>query len=201
MRKIFWFEMASLDGYHETEQDSLDWHNVDGDFHDFALAQLKESDALLFGRKTYEMMAAFWPAEAGLSADPEIAEAMNALPKVLVSGTLATADWAPVTIISRAVDAELARLKAQPGGDIALIGSSALAAHLLGAGLLDELRVMLNPVVLGHGHPLLEGASRTQLSLTHVREFRSGNVLLTYEPRPAAESLGGSTSPADPAAG
>jgi dihydrofolate reductase len=187
MRKIFWFEMATLDGYHETEQAGLDWHTVDGDFHDFALTQLKESDTLLFGRRTYEMMAAFWPTEAGLSVDPEIAEAMNALPKVLVSGTLGTADWAPSTIISRDVEAELGRLKAKPGADIALIGSSALAAHLVSAGLLDELRVMVNPVVLGRGHPLLEGASRTQLSLTGVREFRSGNVLLTYKPQTKAD--------------
>jgi dihydrofolate reductase len=182
MRKIFWFEMATLDGYHETEQNGIDWHNVDGDFHDFALAQLQESDTLLFGRKTYEMMAAFWPTEAGLTVDPEIAEAMNATPKVVVSSTLGTADWAPSTIISRNVEAELARLRAKPGRDIALIGSSALAARLVSAALLDELRVMVNPVVLGHGHPLLAGASRTQLRLTGVREFRSGNVLLTYEP-------------------
>jgi dihydrofolate reductase len=182
MRKIFWFEMASLDGYHETGPNGLDWHNVDGDFHDFALGQLHESDTLLFGRRTYEMMAAFWPTEAGLTVDPEIAEAMNALPKVVVSGTLLTAGWAPSTIISSDVEAELARLKAKPGRDIALIGSSALAAHLVSAGLLYVLRVMVNPVVLGHGHPLLEGASRMQLSLTGVREFRSGNVLLTYKP-------------------
>jgi dihydrofolate reductase len=187
MRKIFWFEMASLDGYHETEQAGLDWHNVDGDFHDFALAQLEESDTLLFGRRTYDMMAAFWPTETGLRTDPEIAEAMNALPKVVVSGTVGTADWAPVTIISGDVDADLRRLKAKPGGDIALIGSSALAAHLVTAGLIDELRIMVNPVVLGRGNPLLAGADRTQLSLTGVREFRSGNVLLTYVPRTKAD--------------
>jgi dihydrofolate reductase len=185
MRKIFWFEMATLDGYHETLESSLDWHTVDDEFQDFALRQLGEADTLLFGRRTYDLMAAFWPT-AGPAAQPDIAEAMNRLPKVVVTTTLAAAGWAPATIISADVEGELGRLKAKPGADIALIGSSALAASLLSLGLLDELRIMINPVVLGGGRPQLAGADRADLSLTGVREFRSGNVLLTYEPRAQA---------------
>jgi dihydrofolate reductase len=186
MRKIFWFEMATLDGYHETLESSLDWHTVDDEFQDFAFRQLGEADTLLFGRRTYEHMAGFWPTAAGPAAQADIAEAMNRLPKVVVTTTLTAADWAPTTIISADVEGELGRLKAKPGADIALIGSSALAASLLGLGLIDELRIMVNPVVLGRGHAQLGGADRTELRLTGVREFRSGNVLLTYEPRPPA---------------
>jgi dihydrofolate reductase len=87
MRKIFWFELASLDGYHEDENGGLDWHYVDGEFRAFALAQLGEADTLLFGRRTYEHMAAWWPTEAGRQGDPEIADAMNSMPKVVVSST------------------------------------------------------------------------------------------------------------------
>jgi dihydrofolate reductase len=183
MRKIYWFEMLSLDGYHEGDHDELDWHNVDAEFHDFALQQLGHTDTLLFGRKTYDMMAGFWSSEAAMQADPETSEAMNRLPKVVVSRTRTAAEWAPVTIINADVPAALARLKNQPGKDIALLGSSVLATSLLGDGLIDELRIMLNPVVLGRGHALLAGAEPANLALRGVREFRSGNVLLTYEPR------------------
>ena len=187
MRKIFWFEMASVDGYHETERFGLDWHNVDSEFHDFALEQLQETDTLLFGRRTYDMMAGFWPTEAGERADPETAEAMNRLLKVVVSRTRTATDWAPTTIISGDVEGQLAELKEKPGKSIALLGSSALAANLLDLGLIDELRIMINPVVLGRGNPLLAGASRTALALARTRQFRNGNVLLTYEPRRQAD--------------
>ena len=180
MRKIFAFLMASLDGYHEGAKDELDWHNVDDEFHDFAMAQLDEADALLFGRKTYRMMAEFWPSRVGLTGDPEVAALMNSLPKVVVSRTLAAADWGPATVINVDVPGEIRRLKERPGKDIALLGSSALAASMLGTGLIDELRIMVNPVVLGEGHPLLAGAARTGLKLLRIRQFASGNVLLTY---------------------
>jgi dihydrofolate reductase len=106
--------------------------------------------------------------------------------KVVVSRTLAMAEWGPATVISGTVASEIRRLKQQPGLDIALLGSSALAASLLDDGLLDELRIMLNPVVLGSGRALLAGAQRAQLSLSAVRQFRSGNVLLSYQAGPAA---------------
>jgi dihydrofolate reductase len=181
MRKIFAFEMVSLDGYYETGDRGLDWHHVDAEFADFAAAQLDEADALLFGRVTYQMMAEYWPTEARLQDDPEIAKRMNQLSKVVVSRTLPAAGWGPATVISADVAAEVGRLKQQPGRDIALIGSSALAASLLGEGLLDELRIMVNPVILGAGRTLLAGAHRAELRLSAVRQFGSGNVLLTYQ--------------------
>jgi dihydrofolate reductase len=182
MRKIFAFLMVSLDGYHEGQQHELDWHNVDAEFHDFAVAQLDEADTLLFGRKTYQMMAEFWPTDAGLRGDPEVAARMNSLPKLVISRSQTSPGWTPVTVLSGDVAAQLAALKEQPGKDIALLGSSELAASLLDAGLLDELRLMVNPVALGTGHPVLAGARRTALELDAIRQFASGNVLLTYLP-------------------
>jgi dihydrofolate reductase len=183
VRRIFWFGMQSLDGYHETREGELFWHNVDAEFHAFAVAQLDEADTLLFGRKTYEHMAGFWPG----TDIPEVsatAERMNGYPKVVVSATLADPAWGPVTVLGDDFAARLGELKDKPGKDIVLIGSSELAAGLLDAGLLDELRVMVNPVVLGGGHASLASASRADLKLTAVRQFGSGNVLLTYA-RPA----------------
>jgi dihydrofolate reductase len=182
MRKIFTFLMASLDGYHETTGGELFWHNVDTQFLEFAAAQLDEADTLLFGRKTYQHMAAFWPSDAGLTGAPQVAVRMNSFNKIVVSRTLTDPDWNPVTVISDDVPAQLAKIKEQSGKDIALLGSSELAASLLGTGLIDEVRIMVNPVVLGSGRPGLAGADRVELELLRVRQFASGNVLLTYKP-------------------
>jgi dihydrofolate reductase len=182
MRKIFAFLMASLDGYHETSDGGLSWGNVDSEFSQYAVEQLDEADTLLFGRKTYEHMAAFWPTEPGLRGDPAIASRMNGFDKIVVSRTLTDAAWGPVTVVSDDVPAQLAKVKEQPGRDIALLGSSELTANLLATGVIDEIRIMVNPVALGSGHPVLAGASPTSLELLRIREFGSGNVLLTYRP-------------------
>jgi dihydrofolate reductase len=180
LRKIIAFMMVSIDGYHETTTGELFWHNVDEEFDEFAAAQIDDADTLLFGRTTYLGMAEFWRSPAALEVDPGMAERMNLLPKIVVSGSLADADWAPSRLISSDAVAQLIKLKEQPGKDILLLGSSTLAASLLAAGVLDELRLMVNPVVLGEGHSVLSGAGRSGLELAAVRRFASGNVLLTY---------------------
>ena len=182
MRKMFSFMMTSADGYHADLGQALDWHNVDQEFSQFALAQLREAGTLVFGRVTYEGMAAFWPAPAGEESDPEVAKAMNTTPKIVISRTLAQAGWAGTQVISHHAEEELARLKQQPGKDIVVAGSSTLTAGLLQAGLLDELRIMVNPVILGQGRSLFAGAGRTSLQLLKTRQFTSGNVLLHYQP-------------------
>ena len=182
MRKMFSFMMTSADGYHADPGQALDWHNVDQEFSQFALAQLREAGTLVFGRVTYEGMAAFWPTPAGEESDPEVAKAMNTTPKIVISRTLPQATWAGTRIISNHAEEELARLKQQPGQDIVIPGSSTLTAGLLQTGLLDELRIMVNPVVLGQGRSLFAGAGRTSLKLLKTRQFTSGNVLLYYQP-------------------
>jgi dihydrofolate reductase len=184
MREIFAFLMVTADGYHATTDGDLFWHNVDDEFHAFALAQIDQADTLLFGRVTYQGMAEFWSSPVALDTDPTMTERMNRYPKVVVSRTLTAADWTPSTLIREEAGAQVARLKEEPGKDIALLGSSTLAASLLAAGLLDELRLMVNPVVLGGGQPVLAGTERRNLQLRGVRQFDSGNVLLTYRPQP-----------------
>lgn len=175
--------MVTLDGYHQTSDGDLFWHNVDDEFHEFAAAQLDTADTLLFGRKTYAGMAEFWRSPLAVEVDPGMSERMNRYPKIVVSRTLTSADWAPSRLISDDAPAELTKLKEQPGRDIFLLGSSTLAASLLDDGVLDELRIMVNPVILGTGDVALAGAGRTSLELAQVRQFASGNVLLTYHPR------------------
>ena len=182
MRKMFSFMMASADGYHAGPGEALDWHNVDQEFSQFALAQLREAGTLVFGRVTYEGMAAFWPTPAGEQSDPDVAKAMNTTPKIVISRTLPQATWAGTRLISTHAEDELAKLKQQPGKDIVIPGSSTLTAGLLHTGLLDELRIMVNPVILGQGRSLFAGAGKTSLKLLKTRQFTSGNVLIYYQP-------------------
>jgi len=182
VRKMLSFMMTSADGYHADPGEALDWHNVDHEFSQFALAQLREAGTLVFGRVTYEGMAAFWPTPAGEQSDPDVAKAMNTTPKIVISRTLAQATWPGTQVISTDPEEELAKLKQQPGKDIVIAGSSTLTAGLLQTGLLDELRIMVNPVILGQGRSLFAGAGMTSLKLLKTQQFTSGNVLLYYQP-------------------
>jgi dihydrofolate reductase len=180
MRRIFAFLVSTLDGYDEGPNGEFDWPNVDEEFNRFALEQIEEVNTLLFGRRTYEVMAAYWPTPEARDDDPAIAEVMNEIPKIVVSGSLERADWANSRLI-RSVD-EVAGIKEEPGKDIAVFGSSALTVSLLERGLLDEVRVMVNPIILGDGRSLFRTAEeRVPLTLVGTRRFGSGNVLLRYE--------------------
>jgi dihydrofolate reductase len=183
MRKVISFHVTTLDGYYEGPNQEFDWPVVDQEFNEFSLAQLDEIDTLLFGRVTYELMAGYWPTPAARQDDPEVAEKMNGIHKIVVSRSLRAATWGPASIIGDDVAARVSELKGQPGRDIAVFGSSDLTVSLLGMGLMDEVRVMVNPVVLGAGKSLFRTAdTRFSLKLLSARQFRSGNVLLSYQP-------------------
>jgi dihydrofolate reductase len=183
MRKLIAFLVTSLDGYHQSADNGFDWHTVDGEFNDFAVDQLAGADTLLFGRATYQDMAGFWPTASGRTAD-----LMNKTDKVVVSTTLTEPTWAPTRVIGSDVAAGVTALKQRPGGDVLVLGSSRLTASLVAAGLVDQLRVMVMPVVLGAGTSLLAGVTgRLPVHLTDLRRFGNGNVLLNYRPgTPAA---------------
>ena len=183
MRKIFSFVVVSADGYYEGPNGELDWPNVDAEFMDFSLEQLQDIGVLLFGRVTYEGMAAYWPTPQAERDSPEIAAAMNGLPKVVVSRRLRHAEWANSQVVTSDTADAIAKLKREPGKDIAIFGSSQLTTELMALGLVDEVRMMVHPIVLGAGHSLFRTArERIPLTLLRTRVFRSGNVLLTYQP-------------------
>lgn len=172
--------MISLDGYFEGQDHDISWHNVDQEFNDFAVKQLDEVDTLIFGARTYELMASFWPTDAAVKADPNTALRMNALRKLVFSRTLKEVGWHNAKLYQDVVATVQAK-KQQPGKNIAVLGSSNLCLTLLQEGLLDELRIMVNPVLLGTGTSLFAGLpTPPTLRLTHERTFTSGNVLLTY---------------------
>ncbi len=183
MRRVLFFMMVSLDGYFEGDNRDISWHNVDNEFNDFAIAQLDEVDTLLFGRVTYEMMASYWPTPQARSNDPVVAEKMNGTAKIVFSHTLPDAGWENTRLVKGDFAAEVSRLKALPGKDMIIFGSSDLAVSFIEHGLLDECRIMINPVVLGSGKPLFRGIhDRLRLALLKTKDFHSGNVLLYYQP-------------------
>lgn len=183
MRKLYSFNMVTLDGYFEGSNQDISWHNVDDEFNGFAIDQLNSTDGLLFGRVTYQLMASYWPTEVATTDDPIVAGKMNALPKVVFSKTLAKAEWNNTRLIKDHIAEEISKLKQQPGKDLALFGSANLMSTLMQMDLIDEHRVMVNPLILGSGTPLFRKAKEKQnLKLVRTRTFGNGNVLLCYQP-------------------
>ncbi|MBJ7600593.1 dihydrofolate reductase family protein [Candidatus Nephthysia bennettiae] len=147
----------------------------------FKLDELRASDALLLGRRTYEGFAAAWPSmgddEAGF------AEKMNSMPKYVVSSTLKNPEWSGSRLIEGDVAEEIRKLKQQPGQDLLLSGSAQLFNAMLQENLIDLYRFMLHPIVLGKGPRLFaEGVGTRTLKLAQTKPFRSGIVILEYEP-------------------
>lgn len=186
------FLMTTADGYHQGAGGAFDFWNVgNAEFEEFSDSQLEQADTIVFGRRTFEGMASFWPSQDARDASPRTAMLMNRTPKIVVSRTLTQTEWQPTEIVQ-----DIAELAGRPGRSLVL-GSSMLVASLADAGLLDELRLMINPVVLGQGSPVLAGlGTRRPLELAGVDRFESGNILLTYRlpgVRPGAEDALGKT--------
>jgi dihydrofolate reductase len=183
MRKIIFQTLISLDGFFEGPNQEIDWHNVDEEFNEFAIDFLDQVDTLLFGRVTYELMAGYWPTPAATTNDPIVAGKMNHLPKIVFSRTLKKVEWENSRLVKENVAEEITKLKQQPGKDMVIFGSSDLAVTLLPLGLIDECRILVNPVVLGSGKPLFKGIKeKLNLKLIKTKTFKSGNVLLFYQP-------------------
>jgi len=180
--KVIIFNMMTLDGFFEGPDHDINWHNVDEEFNRFAIDQLKSAAGLVFGRTTYDLMAGYWPSDGALKDDPVVAGWMNRLPKYVFSKKLKKADWQNTTLINRDASAELRRLKQQTDGDLFVFGSADLAETFFKAGLIDEIRVMIGPLLLGSGTPLFKASqTRIKLKLGKVRTFENGNVLLYYQ--------------------
>lgn len=175
------WNLVTLDGFFEGPKS---W---DIDFHDsvwgeeleqYSMENSKSTDTLLFGRVTYEGMAAYWP-----TAKDKIADFMNNVPKVVFSRTLKKAEWNNTRLVKESAEKEVAKLKQQPGKNMLIFGSAHLTASLSRAGLIDEYDICLAPVVLGGGNPLFKpNPERMKLKLIEARPLKSGGVILRYIP-------------------
>jgi dihydrofolate reductase len=179
VRKVVAVELVSLDGVVEAPEEwafsysseEMEAANTKG---------MAASDAMLLGRVTYQGLAAFWPHQPG---GTPMVDYINSVRKFVVSSTLEEAGWNNSTLIGENALEKIADLKRQPGKDITIIGSAALVRSLLEAGLLDELRLTVHPLVLGGGKRLFEnGGEQETLELASSETFGTGVVCLTYRP-------------------
>jgi dihydrofolate reductase len=128
-------------------------------------------------------MASYWPTPAAQADDPMVAEKMNTMPKIVFSRTLDKVEWNNTRLVKGDAVKEISELKQQPGRDLLIFGSADLASNLTNLGLIDEYRIMVNPVVLGKGNPLFKDIKeKLNLRLLRTKTFSNGNVLLYYEP-------------------
>ena len=178
MRRVIVSNVVSLDGFFEGRDKTLDWFVPDEEFFEYAKGMLRSVDTILFGRITYQHMAGYWPsAPAG-----EIADKMNNLPKIVFSKSLEKAEWNNSRLVKSSPAEDVPKLKQQPGKDMVILGSATLASFLLQLGLIDEYRVILNPVLIGAGNPLFKGIKhRLALKLQQTKLFASGVVVLYYQ--------------------
>ena len=182
MRKLVTFNLITLDGFFDGRPPDISWHNVDDEFNKFAITQLKEIDTLLFGRVTYQLMASYWPSPDAIKNDPIVAGLMNGMPKIVFSKTLDKTSWENTRLVKDHLSEEIYKLKEKPGKDIAIFGSANLISTLLPMNLIDEHRIIVNPVVLGKGRPLFKTKDKLNFQLLKTKVFGNGNVLLYYQP-------------------
>ncbi|MFI6316374.1 dihydrofolate reductase family protein [Nonomuraea sp. NPDC050556] len=172
MSKIVAVVRTSIDGV--VEEFTPFW---DEEEDKFQRGQLFASRALLLGRRTYDAMSKVWRAHEG-----DFAARMNAIPKYVASTTLSGAGWSSAVLRGDVAD-RVAGLRREPGRDLLVYGSATLVNHLIGHGLLDELRLLVNPVVAGAGRRLFpEGVPVTTWALAGTTVFSSGSVVLDYRP-------------------
>ena len=185
-------EFATLDGVSQgpgsPDEDTSDgftrggWlvPHMDEEFLQVAAKWLRDVDAFLFGRRTYDNFSRDWPKVT--DPDDPFASKLNGLPKYVASTTLSKAEWAPTTILSGDVPAQVAELKRQPGRELQVHGSARLAQSLLAAGLIDEIRLAIAPVVVGTGRRLFpESGAPAGLRLIDNHTTPGGIAIHVYE--------------------
>lgn len=178
MRKITAGLFIALDGVAEAPDQ---WHFpfFNDEMGEIVGAQMQASDAMLLGRTTYQEFAGFWPNQ---SSDDPFAAQMNGTQKYVVSNTLRSADWQNTTIISGDITGQLSALKEQEGKSISIVGSMTLTRTLLRDGLLDELHLLVHPIVVGKGKRLFpEEFEQIPLKLASSRTLSTGVLYLVYE--------------------
>lgn len=181
MRKLIMWNIITLDGYFEGERNwDLPFNETvwGPELEHLSIEQLKSTDYLVFGRVTFEGMAAYWK-----KAEGEIAAFMNQLPKIVFSRTLSSADWDNSTLIKGNARAELTKLKAQGNKDMYVFGSANLSETFIKENLFDEYRICVAPVIAGSGRYLFpKGLTTKKLSLISSQQLSTGGVILTYRP-------------------
>jgi dihydrofolate reductase len=184
MQTITVFNHVSLDGYFCDSDSDMSWaHQQDAELAEFTNENATGGSTLMFGRVTYQMMAGFWPTPAARQMMPIVAERMNRAPKIVFSRTLSGATWNNTRLINNDVAGATRALKGEEGEGITVMGSGSIVSQLAEAGLIDNLGLMVNPIVLGKGRTLFESVTkRIHFKQTNSRVFKNGLIFLSYEP-------------------
>jgi len=184
MRKVIVFNQVSLDGYFVDGKGDMSWaHKQDAEWNAFTSENARGGGVLVFGRRTYELMASYWPTPAALKSNAVVAEGMNNLPKVVFSRTLDKVSWTNTKLVKGDLASEMRKMKEQPGPDMVIMGSGTIVSQLTDARLIDAYQVVLNPIALGSGRTMFDGIrEKLKLTLKDTRAFSNGNVVLWYEP-------------------
>ncbi len=177
MRKVILSMMMSADGFMEANNRDINWHVWDEEMDNYMMDFFKKVDTFLYGRVSYELMISYWPEQKG-----EFAKVMNDTPKIVFSNTLEKAVWNS-TIFNGDIVNEINTLKKQEGKDLVLFAGADLATTFINNNLIDEYRIIVNPVSLGKGKPLFKDLkSPLKLQLINTIAFNCGNVILIYKP-------------------
>jgi dihydrofolate reductase len=190
MRKVIALIHLSLDGFAAGPNDELDWISYDSELEQYAHSMHDLTDAVIWGRNTYQGMASYWLTVPGdPNSEPaalEHAKFLQNATKIVVSRTLDRIDWNNSTntvLIKDNIAEQINNIKQQPGKDIWFLGSRMLAQTFMELDLIDEYRLNINPTVLVHGKPLFANLTRQfPLKLLDSKTFKSGVVALRYEP-------------------
>lgn len=185
MSKLTVFNSVSTDGFFVGPGGDVTWahRKADAEWNKFTEDNAKGDCVLVFGRITYEMMAAWWPTKKAMKTMPAVAERMNSAQKVVFSKTLEEASWNNTTLVKRDLAGEIRKLKKTAGKDLMIFGSGTLVSQLTQKGLIDEYQMVLQPIVLGQGRTMFEDVKKElDLKLVRTRTFKNGFVFLCYEP-------------------
>lgn len=183
MRKLNVFNFITLNGYFKGPVEDISWHRHGDEESAFAEEGAQSQSVILFGRKTYEMMAGYWPTPQAMKDSPEVADGMNKSEKIVFSRSLTSVNWKNTRLIKDNIVEAVRELKESPGNDLIILGSGSIITQLATAGLIDAYQFMVDPVVLGDGSSTFKGLpQKLDLKLTKTKTFQSGVVLLCYQP-------------------
>ncbi len=184
MQPLIAFVTTSLDGYFADSAGDMSWaHKSDPEWMEFVSSNASQGGTLLFGRVTYDMMIRYWPTPMAKRQDPVVADGMNSAPKIVFSRTLTEATWQNTKLLKDDLAGEIHKLKRQPGKGMCILGSGTIVTQLAEARLIDELQIVVSPIVLGKGKTPFETLKQwLPLKLLKTRSFANGNVIHYYGP-------------------
>jgi dihydrofolate reductase len=184
MQNLIAFVTTSLDGYFSDANGDMSWaHKSDPEWAEFVSSNASQGGMLLFGRVTYELMIRYWPTPMAKQQNPAVAQGMNSASKVVFSRTLEEATWQNTKLIKSDLAGEVCKLKQQPGKGMCILGSGTIVTQLAEERLIDELQIVVSPIILGKGKTPFETLKqRLPLRLLKTRSFTNGNIIHYYSP-------------------